>query len=59
METNKGVDVFYAQNRTEWRQWLAENGQSKKQICLIIYHQKSRTPGVSYHEAVEEALYFG
>lgn len=59
METNKGIETFYAKTRLQWRKWLQKNSQSKKEICLIVYNKKSRTESVSYIEAVEEALCFG
>jgi uncharacterized protein YdeI (YjbR/CyaY-like superfamily) len=59
MEANNGVEAFYAKTRQQWRKWLEKNGQKKKEICLIVYHKKSKTPSVSYDEAVEEALCFG
>jgi uncharacterized protein YdeI (YjbR/CyaY-like superfamily) len=59
MEINKGIETFYASTRGQWREWLEKNGQSKKEVCLIIYHKKSKTESVSYGEAVEEALCFG
>lgn len=59
METNKGMETFYAKNRQQWRKWLQKNSQSKKEVCLIIYHKKSDTKSIYYEEAVEEALCFG
>jgi uncharacterized protein YdeI (YjbR/CyaY-like superfamily) len=59
METNNGVEAFYAKARKQWRRWLAKNGQSKKAVCLIMYHKKSKTKCVPYHEAIEESLCFG
>ena len=59
METNKGVETFYAKNRQQWRKWLAKYGQTKKEVYLILYNKKSTTKSVSYAEAVEEALCFG
>jgi len=59
METNKGVEAVYAENRQQWRDWLDKNGQSKKEVCLILYSQKSDKKSVTYSEAVEEALCFG
>lgn len=59
METNKGVETFYAATRAQWRKWLAKNCQSKKEVCLILYSKKSETKSVTYAEAVEEALCFG
>lgn len=59
METNNGIETCYAKTRQDWRRWLETNGQSKKAVCLIMYHKKSSTPSVAYNEAVEEALCFG
>ena len=59
METKNGVQVIYAETRDEWRSWLAENCQSEKSICLILYHNRSKTPSVHFREAIEEAVCFG
>src|SRR5688572_24652997 len=59
METNNGVETFYAKTRKEWRKWLAKNCQSKKSVFLVIGHKNSKTKSVSYNESIEEALCFG
>ena len=59
METKDGIQTFYARTREAWRTWLGENGQSEKSVWLIIYHKKSKTPSVRFHEAMEEAGCFG
>ena len=59
METNKGIEAVYAITRQEWRNWLAENCQSKKAVCLILHHKKSANKGISYAESIEEALCYG
>lgn len=59
METNKGVAVFYAENRARWRQWLKKHSRREKEIYLVLYSKYSDTPCVRYEEAVEEALCFG
>jgi uncharacterized protein YdeI (YjbR/CyaY-like superfamily) len=51
--------TFYAKSRAEWRKWLEQNHQSEKLVWLVIPHKNSKLPGVSYEEAVEEALCFG
>ena len=48
-----------ARDRAEWRAWLAEHHTSAPGIWLIIHKKGSGQPGVSYDEAVEEALCFG
>ncbi|MFO7445689.1 MAG: YdeI/OmpD-associated family protein [Ignavibacteriaceae bacterium] len=59
METKSGIKTFYASSRQEWRKWLKKNYQSEKPVFLILYNKKSKTPGISYGEAIEEALCFG
>lgn len=38
---------------------LAQNGQSEKEIWLVIQHKDSPTASPRYHEAIEHALCFG
>jgi uncharacterized protein YdeI (YjbR/CyaY-like superfamily) len=45
--------------RKDWRNWLQENHQSKKEIWLVFYLKDSGKPFLPYDEAVEEALCFG
>jgi uncharacterized protein YdeI (YjbR/CyaY-like superfamily) len=50
---------FYAKDRQAWREWLEKNHAKEKSVWLILYHAGSATPGVSYNDAVEEAICFG
>lgn len=59
MESNKGIEVVSATTRQDWRNWLAENSQSKKAVCLIIHHKKSSIQSINYVESIEEALCYG
>jgi uncharacterized protein YdeI (YjbR/CyaY-like superfamily) len=59
METNKGIEAFYAETRQQWREWLEKNCETAHAVCLIVYNKKSEVKSVSYIEAVEEALCFG
>jgi uncharacterized protein YdeI (YjbR/CyaY-like superfamily) len=44
----------------EWRAWLTRHYQDRKDIWLVFYKKSSgRTGGITYDEAVEEALCFG
>ena len=45
--------------REEWRDWLAQHHDSYREIWLIYYKKTSGKTGISYEEAVEEALCFG
>jgi uncharacterized protein YdeI (YjbR/CyaY-like superfamily) len=46
-------------NREEWRRWLEENHSSKEETWVIIHKKKSGKKGLTYQEAVEEAICFG
>mgnify|MGYP000911621619 CR=1 FL=1 len=50
---------FYAPDRKTWRKWLAKNHATTPGIWLIYYRKQSEKSGVSYNDAVEEALCFG
>jgi uncharacterized protein YdeI (YjbR/CyaY-like superfamily) len=50
---------FNARDRSEFRAWLESNHATSAGIWLVIFKKESGTPGVSYEEAVEEALCFG
>ena len=51
--------VFYAKTRAEWRAWLAEHFKTEKEIWFVFPMKASGEVGVSYSDAVEEALCFG
>ena len=51
--------TFHARSTAEWRDWLARNGESEREIWLVIYHRDSGTPSVRIHEAMEHALCYG
>ena len=50
---------IYVRDREEWNRWLSENHETSHGIWLIYYKKKSNKPGISYDDAVEEALSFG
>jgi uncharacterized protein YdeI (YjbR/CyaY-like superfamily) len=50
---------IYAKNRAEWRNWLRKNSTRSEVAWLAFYKKGSGKSGVSYDEAVEEALCFG
>jgi len=51
--------TLYDKTRSEWRNWLKKNYKSKKEIWLVFQNKSSDKTGISYEEAVEEALCFG
>ncbi len=51
--------TLYVKDRKEWREWLAVNFNSEKEIWLIYPSKDSGKPRIPYNDAVEEALSFG
>ena len=45
--------------REQWREWLSEHFQSRREAWLVFPNKDSGEEGVSYNDAVEEALCFG
>ncbi len=59
MNAPDGLQMVSASDRDEWRTWLASHHPSEKGAWLVIQKKASPEPGVTYAEAVEEALCFG
>jgi uncharacterized protein YdeI (YjbR/CyaY-like superfamily) len=53
------IPTYYPKIRTEWREWLAANYAISTGIWLILIKKGARLAGITYTEAVEEALCFG
>ena len=51
--------TIYTKTRSEWRNWLKKNYKTEKEIWLVFQNKSSGKPGITYEEAVEEALCFG
>ncbi len=45
--------------RRQWRDWLAEHFESESEVWFVFPTKDSGEEGVSYNDAVEEALCFG
>jgi uncharacterized protein YdeI (YjbR/CyaY-like superfamily) len=45
--------------RGRWRAWLTENHATAKEIWLVFHKKHMGKPGLTYVEALEEALCFG
>lgn len=56
---SKARKILYAQNRDRWRNWLKANHNKEQNVWLVLHKKESKTPSVTYAEAVEEALCFG
>lgn len=51
--------TFYTSEREKWRAWLTENFEKEKEIWFVFPKKTSGEKGLSYNDAVEEALCFG
>ncbi len=52
-------ETLYVTTRDDFRKWLIENHQKKKEIWMIRYKKAAKKPSIDYVEAVEEAICFG
>ncbi len=53
------MDIFKTSSRAEWRKYLEENFTKLNEIWFSLPVPSSNEEGVSYNDAVEEALCFG
>ena len=53
------ISSYHPKTRAEWRKWLATNHATSKGIQLVIIKKKAEVAGITYSDAVEEALCFG
>ena len=51
--------TFYTNDRNEWRKYLAEHFETAAEIWFVFPMQSAGVEGLSYNDAVEEALCFG
>ena len=45
--------------RQEWREWFAAHIHTHKEIWLVFYKKSVHRSGISFDDAIEEALCFG
>ncbi len=55
----KPLQTVHAPTAEEWRRWLAAHHASETEIWLLFYKRETGRPGVSYSDALDEALCFG
>ena len=53
------MNTFYTDKRESWRAWLETHFETEREIWFVFPTAASGEPGVSYNDAVEEALCFG
>ena len=51
--------ILFCHDRKEWRNWLSEHFETENEIWFVFPTLASGESGVSYNDAVEEALCFG
>jgi len=54
-----GKNIIRTADRDEWRSWLSENWEKEKEAWFVFPMKGSGEKGLSYNDAVEEALCFG
>jgi uncharacterized protein YdeI (YjbR/CyaY-like superfamily) len=52
-------DVLHFENGKQWRDWLTKNHDMANEAWLIHYKKHTNKGGISYDQALEEALCFG
>lgn len=55
----KEMMTYYPKDKKEWRHWLINNHLSLNSIWVVFYKKNSKSPSISWSEAVDEALCFG
>ncbi len=59
MVAHNDKPLLYCKSQADWHQWLMENGESSPGVRLQLVKKSSAKPGISYAEALDEALCFG
>ncbi|MCL2891117.1 MAG: YdeI/OmpD-associated family protein [Methanomassiliicoccaceae archaeon] len=57
--TDRDIRPLRFRTRAEWREWLQENHDKEIEVWFTFPLKSSGEKGVSYNDAVEEALCFG
>jgi len=52
-------DLHFFVSPGEFRKWLEEHHDSRQQLWVGFHREKSGRPGITWPEAVDEALSFG
>ena len=52
-------NILFCSDRQQWRDWLIENFRTETEVWFVFPSLASSEKGVSYNDAVEEALCFG
>lgn len=52
-------NIHYFENRTSWKKWLIKNKDNYTELWILFYKKGGDKKGISYSEAVEEAICHG
>jgi len=55
----KEIETVCPTSRQHWREWLQAHHDQKQSIWLIYHKKNSASQGITYNDAVDEALCFG
>jgi uncharacterized protein YdeI (YjbR/CyaY-like superfamily) len=53
------LKTYRATNRAAWREWLAKNHGSERELWVVFPKAHTNQPCMSYEDSVEEALCYG
>ena len=56
---NPAAELKYFESPADWQAWLAEYGTNKTELWVGLYKKDSAKTGITYEEAVNEALFYG
>ncbi|MCQ2742716.1 MAG: YdeI/OmpD-associated family protein [Bacilli bacterium] len=59
MDDKNDFEILKVSNRQEWRKWLSANYKDKCGVWLVFSLKSASDQGITYNDAVEEALCFG
>jgi uncharacterized protein YdeI (YjbR/CyaY-like superfamily) len=59
MVANKDKPIVHFETQAAWHDWLAENNDKSEGVRAQLVKKSSAKPGISYAEALDEALCFG
>jgi uncharacterized protein YdeI (YjbR/CyaY-like superfamily) len=53
------METVHFKDRRDWRAWLGATSERSPGVWLLYYKKDTGRPGISYADAVEEAICFG
>jgi uncharacterized protein YdeI (YjbR/CyaY-like superfamily) len=59
LDPKKIVSIAIFKSSAEFREWLQKNHDRTPELWLGFYNQRSAEQGITYREALDEALCFG